>query len=141
MHARERAEFSITEAAQSQHSQVTGTAGMILSEFAIASARTFYSSSPGPYRDLTFCKFRTLFSYSAAKKRPILNLCCIKIQVRSAHAEQARNAVMYRIAECPANVKRGTSDNQGILQSLNVSFRFNLCTMPSLPSFQRLFAD
>jgi len=63
------------------------------------------------------------------KKR--LNLCCIII-IQYSQRMQAHAVTV--IVECPANTKRGTSDNQGILQSLNGSFRFKVCTVPSSPS-------
>lgn len=109
MHARGRAEFPITEAAQSQ---VTGTAG-VLSRHRNCVRTRLLLPRPVPYRDLTFCKFRALYlTEFQPSKKPNLSYTIIQ----SAHAMQALTG---SDVECPANAERGTSDNQGILQSLH----------------------
>jgi hypothetical protein len=86
MHARGRAEFPITEAAQSQ---VTGTAGVLSRRRNCV--RTRLLPRPVPYRDLTFCMFRILYlTEFRPSEKP--NLSCIIIQ--SAHAMQRKHSVV-----------------------------------------------
>lgn len=49
------------------------------------------------------------------QKKKGLNLCCIII---IQYSQRMQVHAVTVIVECPANAKRGTSDNQGILQSL-----------------------
>jgi hypothetical protein len=87
MHARGRAEFPITEAAQSQ---VTGTAGVLSRRRNCVRTRLLLPR-PVPYRDLTFCMFRTLYlTEFRPSEKP--NLSCIIIQ--SAHAMQRKHSVV-----------------------------------------------